>query len=175
MALVSIGFHKVVDLCGRRESWRLRMKLIRVWKMSAVATPDDPFVMHMLFVDQEGLCIEVVIQKHFMHRFSDSVMEREVYNLTNFSVTRNSGKFRATHHDYKLTFNANTNIVPCPSVAIHHTGLSLVKTSDIMKTKGSSQYLIDFMGIVTGIFEELNLSKEGRQTRLMLIDMVDKM
>ncbi|KAJ1389659.1 hypothetical protein SESBI_38103 [Sesbania bispinosa] len=175
MAMVSVGFHKVANLCGRRESWRLRLKLIRLWKMSAVATPDDPFALHMLFVDQEGLCIEAVIQKHLMHRFSNSVIEGEVYNVSNFSVTRNSGKFRATHHDYKLTFNANTRIVLCPVVTIPDHGLTLVKTSDIMKTKGSSLYLIDFMGIVTGISEELNLSKEGRQTRLMLIDMVDEM
>ncbi|KAJ1399209.1 Nucleic acid-binding, OB-fold [Sesbania bispinosa] len=175
MAMVSTGFHKVADFCGRRESWRLRLKLIRVWKISAVATPDNPFVMHMLFVDQEGNCIESVIQKHFMHRFANSVIEGEVYNVIQFTVTRNSGKFRATHHDHKLTFNANTRIVPCPTVVIPGTGLSLVKTSDILKTKGSSQYLVDFMGIITGISEKLTLSKEGRQTRLMLIDMVDEM
>ncbi|KAJ1390338.1 hypothetical protein SESBI_37553 [Sesbania bispinosa] len=175
MAMVSAGFHKVADICGRRESWRLRLKLIRVWKMSAVATPDDLFAMHMLFVDQEGTCIESVIQKHLMHRFANSVIEGEVYNVTQFTVARNSGKFIATHHDHKLTFNANTRIVACPTVAIPATGLNLVKTSDILKTKGSSQHLMDFMGIVTGISEELTLSKEGRKTRLMLIDMVDEM
>ncbi|KAJ1435998.1 hypothetical protein SESBI_04551 [Sesbania bispinosa] len=151
MAMVSAGFHKVADICGRRESWRLRLKLIR------------------------GNCIESVIQKHFMHRFANSVIEGEVYNVTQFTVARNSGKFRATHHDHKLTFNANTRIVPCLTVAIPGTGLSLVKTSDILKTKGSSQYLVDFMGIVTGISEKLTLRKEGRQTCLMLIDMVDEM
>ncbi|KAJ1426470.1 Nucleic acid-binding, OB-fold [Sesbania bispinosa] len=100
----------------------------------------------------QGICIKAVIQKHLIHRFSNSVVEGDVYNVTNFSVTRNSGKFRATHHDYKLTFNANTRIVPCPFFAVPH-----------------------FMGIVTGISEELNLTKEERQTRLMLIDMVDEM
>ncbi|KAJ1390248.1 hypothetical protein SESBI_37610 [Sesbania bispinosa] len=147
MAMVSAGFHKVADICGRREIWRPRRKLIRVWKMSAVATPDDPFAMHMLFVDQEGNCIESVIQKHFMHRFDNSVIKGEVYNITQFTVARNSGKFRATHHNHKLTFNANTRIVPCPKVAIPGTGLSLVKTSDMLKTKGSSQYLVGEVGI----------------------------
>ncbi|KAJ1405812.1 hypothetical protein SESBI_25576 [Sesbania bispinosa] len=115
MALVSVGFHKVADLCGRRENWR-------------------------------GVCIEAVVQKHLIHRFSHSAVEGDVYNLTNFTVT---SKRRMV--------------------------LSLIKSSEILKTKGSSQYLIDFMGIVTGISEELNFSKEGRQTRLMLIDMVDEM
>ncbi|KAJ1384670.1 Nucleic acid-binding, OB-fold, partial [Sesbania bispinosa] len=180
MALVSVGFHKVADLCGRRENWRLCVKLIRLWKMSAVATRDDPFAMHMLFVDQQVVFIlkpPVTFEYHLLIclLLSLFLLPWEVYNLSNFSVSRNGGKFRATHHDYKLTFNANTKIVPCPSVAIPDTGLSLVKTSEIMKTKGSSQYLIDFMAIVTGISEELTLNKENRQTRLMLIDMVDEM
>ncbi|KAJ1434120.1 Nucleic acid-binding, OB-fold [Sesbania bispinosa] len=141
MALVSVGFHKVSDLGGRRENRRLRMKLIRVWKMSAVATTsNDPFALHMLIK-------------------SDSVIEGEVYNLSNFSVTRNSGKFRATHHDYKLTFNANK-----------------YKDSSLSQRRHSGHWFeSDFIGIVTGISEELNLSKEDRQTRLILIDMVDEM
>ncbi|KAJ1405824.1 hypothetical protein SESBI_25589 [Sesbania bispinosa] len=61
MDLVSVGFHKVAILCGRRENWRLQVKLIRLWKMSAVATPDGPFAMHMLFVDQE---LAVVVEIH---------------------------------------------------------------------------------------------------------------
>ncbi|KAJ1430889.1 hypothetical protein SESBI_07480 [Sesbania bispinosa] len=69
---VSNSFQSLKSLCSRRENWRLKLKLIRVWNMSIVATPNDPYAMKMLFLDEEathyffviqGEKIEVVVQK----------------------------------------------------------------------------------------------------------------
>ncbi|KAJ1406608.1 hypothetical protein SESBI_24966 [Sesbania bispinosa] len=101
MAMVPSHFHSIKSLCGLRQNWRLRVKLVRVWNMDSIATPNDPFSTQMVLIDEE----------------SDA----------------------------------------------------------IKKTNGRSEYLIDFMGIVTAVSEEINLSKEGRETQLMLIDLVDEM
>ncbi|KAJ1408091.1 hypothetical protein SESBI_23825 [Sesbania bispinosa] len=128
MALVSAGFHTVSKICSRKEKWRLKMKVVRVWIMAAVATPNDPFATHMLFVDEEGTNIEAIVQKHHMHRFANVVADGHVYKITNFGVL----------------------------------------------TKGYYEFLLDYMGIVTAISEEIHLSREKRETRMMLIDLVDE-
>ncbi|KAJ1423595.1 hypothetical protein SESBI_12218 [Sesbania bispinosa] len=116
------------------------------WNMCAVATPSDPYAMQMVFVDEEGGKIEAIVQKQYMKKFADCMVEGEVYRITNVGVCKNEGKFRAAGHDYKLSFTSCTNVTLCQ----------------------------DFIGVVTAISEELNINREGRQTRLMLIDFVDE-
>ncbi|KAJ1415906.1 Nucleic acid-binding, OB-fold [Sesbania bispinosa] len=139
MSLVPAHFHSIRSIRGRRESWRLRVKVVRLWNMTSVAKPHDPFATQMW-----GR-IEATVPKQHMAKFMHSVIEGEVYRVTNFGV------------------------------GIPLSGLSLVKTMDIKKTNGRSNFLIDFMGIVSEILEEIMLNKEGRQTRLMLLDLVDEM
>ncbi|KAJ1408009.1 hypothetical protein SESBI_23863 [Sesbania bispinosa] len=53
MALVLEHFHSIQNLCGHRKNWRLRVKLVRVWNMSSVATTNQPYGTQMVFVDKE--------------------------------------------------------------------------------------------------------------------------
>ncbi|KAJ1377136.1 Nucleic acid-binding, OB-fold [Sesbania bispinosa] len=175
MALVSLGFHAIKNICGRRENWRLKVKLVRCWNMRAVATLDDPYAMKMLFVDEESDTIEATVQKHYMHKFANHVVEVQVYKITNFTVNRNGGKFRACSHDYKLSFSASTRVVLCERSVIPFMGLSLLKSNEIKDTRGFSHKLFDFMGIVISVSEEMKLTREGMDTRLMLVDLVDEM
>ncbi|KAJ1425376.1 hypothetical protein SESBI_11087 [Sesbania bispinosa] len=176
MAMVPAGFHTINSLCGRRQIWRLRVKVVRLWNMCVVATPNDPFAMQVLLVDEEGGRIEATIKKQNMKKFANLLVEGQVYKIIDFGITSNFGKFRAAGHDYKLTFNGSTRIIPFPNVAIPFHGLSLTKSSDILKTKGRSDYLVDFMGVLTATSDEMTLvSKDGRETRLLLLDLVDEM
>ncbi|KAJ1432543.1 Nucleic acid-binding, OB-fold [Sesbania bispinosa] len=170
MALVSGAFYMISSLCGRRQSWRLRVKLVRAWNMCSLAKPDDPFALEMVFIDEEA-----TVAKQHMMRFAQDVVEGQVYRLTNFGLTANSGKFRAAAHEFKLVFNAGTRLIPCHSVPIPLSGLSLVKSSEIKETNGCSNFLLDFMGVLTAVSEEINMKKQGWETRLMLLDLVDEM
>ncbi|KAJ1393448.1 Nucleic acid-binding, OB-fold [Sesbania bispinosa] len=145
MVLVSNGFHSISRLCSRRENWRLIVKLVRAWNMCVVATPNDPFAMKMVFVDEEGEKIEAVVSKKHMHRFSNNVVEGLVYKLKNFGVILNGGKLKATGHDYKLNFNASTRMVACENAVIPFSGFSLVKSDEIRDTGGYSDKLYDEM------------------------------
>ncbi|KAJ1407226.1 Nucleic acid-binding, OB-fold, partial [Sesbania bispinosa] len=118
----------------------------------------------------------IEMAQHFIRKFSSSVVEGDVYKLTDFGIVRNLGKFRATTHEFKLTFNANTKLIPTPCGSIPCHGLSFLKTSDIMKTNGHSDYLLDFMGILTAVSDEMTMtSRDGRQTRLIQLHLVDEM
>ncbi|KAJ1413271.1 Nucleic acid-binding, OB-fold [Sesbania bispinosa] len=171
MAIVPRGFHLINILCGRRENWRLRVKVVRVWNMCSVSTPNDPYATQMVLVYEKGVTIEATVQRHLMSKFSQSVLEGAV---SNFGLSRNSGKFRASHHEFKITFNASTKMVATTYFSIPCLGLNLLKTSEIEKTNGRSDLLIDFMGILMAISKEMTLNKEGRQARLMLLDLCDE-
>ncbi|KAJ1392343.1 hypothetical protein SESBI_35888 [Sesbania bispinosa] len=175
MAMVSAGFHPISNVCGRRESWRLKVKVIRVWNMAAIATPHDPYALQMLLLDEEGTLIEGTVQKANMQRFSAMIVEGLVYKITNFNVIKNGGSFRATRHDHKILFTVNTKVICCENVCIPSLGLSLKKTDEILKTNGFSEYLLDFMGILSAVSEEIIMVKGEMQKRLVLLDLVDEM
>ncbi|KAJ1414961.1 hypothetical protein SESBI_18473 [Sesbania bispinosa] len=175
MALVSAGFHSISNVCGRKESWRLKVKVIRVWNMCAIATPDDPYALQMLLLDEEGGLIEGTVQKQNMQRFSSIIVEGRVYKLTNFNVVKNGGNFRASGHDHKILFTVNTKVICCENVSIQGMGFALKKTDEIMRTNGFSEYLLDFISILTAVSEEITLVKGGMEKRLVLLDLVDEM
>ncbi|KAJ1380427.1 Nucleic acid-binding, OB-fold [Sesbania bispinosa] len=175
MALVSAGYHIIESLCGRRQNWRLKVKLVRMWNMASVATLDDPYALQISFVDEKGGRIEGTVQKHNMLKFSRLMVEGHVYKVSRFGIIQNGGKFRAAGHDYKIIFNSNTQVSPCKEASIPHPGFAFSKTFDIKKTKGSLDYLLDFMGMVTAVSGEIRLNKEERVTRLVLLDLVEDM
>ncbi|KAJ1420423.1 hypothetical protein SESBI_14334 [Sesbania bispinosa] len=77
-----------------------------------------------------------------MANFSHCVMEGQIYRIPNFAILRNLGKFKACVHEFKVIFNATTKIIPCQNVSIPLFDFALVKSNDIKKTNGRSQYLI---------------------------------
>ncbi|KAJ1429769.1 Nucleic acid-binding, OB-fold [Sesbania bispinosa] len=161
MAMVSTGYHAVKTICGRRQSWRLKVKLVRIWNMCALATPEDPFATEMVLVDEEGETIEGTILKQNMRRFANLMAEGQVYKITNFGVVTSKGNFRASRHDYKIMFNANTKITAVAAAVNPHLGLNLLMRLLILICRLHGNCM--------------SLNKQGRATRLMLIDMVDEM
>ncbi|KAJ1383838.1 Nucleic acid-binding, OB-fold, partial [Sesbania bispinosa] len=123
----------------------------------------------------QGERIEATVQRPLMNKFRNGLFEGQVYKVTQFGLMRNEGMFRAAPHEFRLLFNATTKLIPCQNPRIRSLGLALMKTSDIAQTNGRSNFLLDFMGVLTAVSEELHLNKEGRQTRMMLLDLVDEM
>ncbi|KAJ1404934.1 hypothetical protein SESBI_26229 [Sesbania bispinosa] len=146
MAMTTGCFHTVNNLCGCRENWRMRLKVVRVWNMCTVAKPDDPFATQMVFIDGEGGRIEVTVPKQHMQKFAKSVVEGEIYMVTNFRLNRNSGRFRACGHDYRMVFHTGTKVLRYHNISIPVPGFCFLKTSEIKKTHGRSDYLLDFIG-----------------------------
>ncbi|KAJ1378503.1 hypothetical protein SESBI_47785 [Sesbania bispinosa] len=132
-------------------------------------------ILMLYFLWIKGGRIEATVGKQFIRKFDSCVVEGEVYKVTDFAIIKNLGKFRATSHGFKLVFNATTKLLPTLVGSIPFHGLSFLKTSDIMKTKGHSDYLLDYMGILTAVSDEMTMtSRDGRGTRLMQLELVDE-
>ncbi|KAJ1415607.1 Nucleic acid-binding, OB-fold [Sesbania bispinosa] len=129
-------------------------------------------ILMLYFLWIKGGRIEATVGKQFIRKFDSCVVEGEVYKVTDFAIIKNLGKFRATSHGFKLVFNATTKLLPTLVGSIPFHGLSFLKTSDIMKTKGHSDYLLDYMGILTAVSDEMTMtSRDGREARLMQLEL----
>ncbi|KAJ1375852.1 Nucleic acid-binding, OB-fold, partial [Sesbania bispinosa] len=86
--------------------------------------------------------IEATISKQHMNKFAHALVEGQIYRITNFGLLRNSGKSRVVVHEFKFIFNATTILSPCQNVSIPSSGFALMKTDEIKRTRGRSDYLL---------------------------------
>ncbi|KAJ1391441.1 hypothetical protein SESBI_36682 [Sesbania bispinosa] len=156
-----------------KDSWRLRVRVVRLWEMCSIAEPTNPFAFDMVLMDVEGGKIQESIRKPMMKKFRNLIAEGVVYTMLNFAVIKSVGSYRAARHEYKLLFSAKTKVFPSQSDVISIIGLSLMRSEQISKTNGESNFLFDFMGILTAVFAEKEVETDGRKTRMMEMELAD--
>ncbi|KAJ1403779.1 Nucleic acid-binding, OB-fold [Sesbania bispinosa] len=120
MALVSGPIDMVRNICGVEDSWRLKVRAVRMWKSYSKNDAEKAFSLEMVLVD-----VEASIRKPMMKKFANVVVEGEVYKITYFAVVKNLGNYRATKHHFKLIFNSKTKVFRAESQIIPEFGLSL--------------------------------------------------
>ncbi|KAJ1388162.1 hypothetical protein SESBI_39347 [Sesbania bispinosa] len=158
--------------CGR-DTWRLKVRVVRLWEVCARDNPANIFSVEMVLVDSEGGRIQASIRKAMLRRFMDSVAEGGVYRMTYFGFMDNGGSYRATSHEFKLLFQARTRVLPAESISIPRFGLDLKDTEYVKNTKGECDYLIDIIGLVTTIREKKQYDRNGRIIRVMDVELTD--
>ncbi|KAJ1435999.1 Nucleic acid-binding, OB-fold [Sesbania bispinosa] len=166
-------FDKVSAIHPGKDSWRLRVRVVRLWEMCSIVDPTNPFAIDMVLLDVEGGKIQATIRKPMMKKFRNVISEGEVYTMLNFAVIKNVGSYRACRHEFKLLFSAKTKVFPAQSDVIPTVGLSLMTTEQIAKTNGESNYLFDLMGILTVVSAEKVVETDGRKTRMMEMELMD--
>ncbi|KAJ1416990.1 Nucleic acid-binding, OB-fold [Sesbania bispinosa] len=157
----------IKDVYPGRQNWRLKARIVRMWELSPMEQLGNPFAIEM------GGKIQATIRKPMIRKFRGALVERRVYRMIFFGVVKNTGSYRACRHEFKLLFHGRTRVAECEGVPIPMYGLSLVTTEDIKNTGGRSDYLIDFMGILSAVSSEKTSDRSGRTTRFIVIELKD--
>ncbi|KAJ1377870.1 hypothetical protein SESBI_48423 [Sesbania bispinosa] len=167
-------FDMISNIFPGRDTWRLKVPIGRLWNMTPIDDPVKPFSVQMILVDAEGGRIQAGIKKHLMRKFANLLVEGAVYKMAYFEVVRNLGSYRATEHEFRLFFDSRTRVVPTESELIPRFGFSLKNTQDVVDTKGKSDYLMDFMGVLLAVSNEKRIMKEGKLTRVIVLELADE-
>ncbi|KAJ1393804.1 hypothetical protein SESBI_34688 [Sesbania bispinosa] len=163
----------IKDVYQGRQNWRLKARIVRLWELCPMEQPGSPFAIEMVVIDAQGGKIQATIRKPMIRKFRGALVEGRVYRMIFFGVVKNTGSYRACRHEFKLLFHGKTRVVECEGVPIPMYGLSLMTTEDIKNTGGRSDYLIDFMGILSVVSSEKTSDRSGRTTRFIVMEMND--
>ncbi|KAJ1427926.1 Nucleic acid-binding, OB-fold [Sesbania bispinosa] len=147
MAGVGGVFDSVKSIYRGRETWRLKVRVVRLWVICAKENPSNVFSVEMVLVDVEGGRIQASIRKAMLKKFMGNVIEGAAYKMTFFGVIDNVGTYRATTHDYKLLFQPRTKIYPCESEIIPRFGFDLRSSHEIHEANVGSEYLFGENGL----------------------------
>ncbi|KAJ1440674.1 Nucleic acid-binding, OB-fold [Sesbania bispinosa] len=120
---MSMAFDLMKNVSPGKQTWRLTVRVERLWEMFPLDEPTKPFSIEMVLIDAEGCKIQASIRKPMMKKFKELVAEGEVYKMFFFGVVGNLGSYRATGHEYRLLFHAMTKLTRCETANIPYLGV----------------------------------------------------
>ncbi|XP_061347837.1 uncharacterized protein LOC133293306 [Gastrolobium bilobum] len=159
----------IKDLNPTKEEWKIKARVVRTWKVPNFQQKKFDDNVEMILLDEKGGRIHAAI-KGSLH-IRKKIHEGEVYFIKIFGVGSNTGSFRPTKHDYRLSFNLRTDVKSTIDSAIPTNGFDFVDFDVIEKEFSDSPYLVDVIGLVSGIGEVREHIISGRKTRMVVVEL----
>ncbi|KAJ1394862.1 Nucleic acid-binding, OB-fold [Sesbania bispinosa] len=172
MAAVHGPFDSIKDIVHGRQALRLRV-WVRIWEICERDNPSNVFSVEIVLVDAEGGRIQASIRKVMIRKFKNSIVEGGIYKMIYFGLIENGGEYRASFHQFKLLFQPRTRIFPTESEVIPRFGIQPKTFVELQETNGKSNYMFDFIGVLTVVREEKEFKKFGRPIRVLEIELTD--
>lgn len=91
--------------------------------------------------------------------------------MTNFGVGSNGGDFRTTRHWYKINFQYSTDVQSLNQSTLNVIPYSFVSFGDILSSVFDQSYLVDVIGLLTGLGTEREIEKDGKKTKMNVIEL----
>ncbi|RYQ91575.1 hypothetical protein Ahy_B09g097520 [Arachis hypogaea] len=153
-----------------RESWKVHVKVVKLWYHKNPALDPSQNLLHMVLMDEKLHKIQATIRDQLISKFVVSLNERDVYLMTHFTVVPNTGLNRVTKHRFRLLFQYNTSIVSVVSPRIPHSGLCFASIDEIDQMTKDHNFLIDFVGIITGVRKERDVASYGKLVKAVVLE-----
>ncbi|MCH79355.1 replication factor A protein [Trifolium medium] len=171
--VVDVAFDGVADIGPGKENVCIKVRVLRFWRVPAFLNPSEASSVEMVLVDENGAKIHATIRKQLINTFETMVEEGGVYEMSHFSVFPQSGSYRTTLHPYKLLFQLKTKVAVCESSDITHFGLNVTSLAEISAYTHDYEFLVDVIGVMTGISAEKEYVREGKITKMVVIELTD--
>ncbi|RYR13998.1 hypothetical protein Ahy_B04g070692 isoform E [Arachis hypogaea] len=124
----------------------------------------------MVLMDEKLHKIQATIRDQLILKFSVSLNEGDVYLMTHFTVVPNTALNRVTKHRFRLLFQYNTSVVSVVSPRIPHSGLCFASIDEIDQMTKEHNFLIDFVGIITGVRKERDVASYGKLVKAVVVE-----
>ncbi|XP_057747400.1 uncharacterized protein LOC130966602 [Arachis stenosperma] len=153
-----------------RESWKVHVKVVKLWYHKNPGLDASQNLLHMVLMDEKLHKIQATIRDQLISKFASSLHEGDLYLMNHFTVVPNTGMNRVTTHRFRLLFQYKTSIVSVVSPRIPHSGLCLRSIDEIDQMTTEHNFLIDFVGIITGVRKERDVASYGKLVKVVVLE-----
>ncbi|CAJ2638179.1 unnamed protein product [Trifolium pratense] len=171
--LVCSAFDDIADLVPGKERVRIKARIVRLWKVPAFLNPNESGSIELVLVDHKGGKIHASVRKQLIHVFETRLEEGRVYEFSDFSVFPQSGSYRTTLHQYKIGFQLKTVVVAAEEDDISQFGIKVTSLAEIVARTDDYEYLVNVIGLMTGISAEREYVRDGKLTKMVVIELTD--
>ncbi|KAJ1396646.1 Nucleic acid-binding, OB-fold [Sesbania bispinosa] len=155
-----------------RVDWKIRVRIIRLWRLPEFKNPLQTSALEMLLVDEEKIRIHAYVKKALITTFEGTLKEGSAYVMENLLVAENKMKFKTTSHAYKFGFMQSTRVTEIEADNIPSHSFLFVPFPDILA--GSNEFvLMDVIGHVVQRYDLKESEKGGKINKHMEIILED--
>ncbi|KAK2435994.1 replication protein A 70 kDa DNA-binding subunit E [Trifolium repens] len=166
LSTLSKTFDKISEINDSKSSWSVKAKVIRLWVVKDFNRNDLPFSVEM------GDRIHCSVRKTLLYKFAEHIKEGRVYSFENLDSATNGGTYKTTKHGYKLTFQFGSKVNPLgPNKLNNLSPFKFVPIGEVNNGSYDSDYLVDVIGMLTGVGEERQYEARGQSTKLNVIEL----
>ncbi|XP_027362720.1 uncharacterized protein LOC113870324 [Abrus precatorius] len=105
----------------------------------------------MVLQDEHGDKIHASVKKTLIYRFEQLLKEDKIYQMYYFVIAESTGLYRTIKHKYRLHFDYDTEVRLLHNTEILPSTLTFTFLADILENKCNTDYLVDVIGILTGV------------------------
>ncbi|CAJ2652163.1 unnamed protein product [Trifolium pratense] len=167
------AFDTLASVCSGKESWRIKVRVLRLWSVCSFMKPEQVISLEMVLIDDKGVKIHASVRRQLLYLFNLKIVEGDVYKMSFFTVCPQSGIYRTTPHQFKLDFEMKTKFQACEGNTIDHFGLSLSTIAQISAYGLAHNFLVDVVGLITGISAEREYIRDGKVTRMIVVELTE--
>ncbi|XP_061354913.1 uncharacterized protein LOC133299465 [Gastrolobium bilobum] len=157
------------DVSPAKEDWRIKVKVVRAWKVPNFQRNNFYDNVEMVLMDEQGGRIHATVKGSL--QVWKKIHEGECYFIKKFGVGFNSDIFRPTRHQYHLSFNLRTDVKSIVDSNLSASGFDLFDYEIIEKESSDSPYLVDVIGLLSGIGEVCDRVVSGKKTKMVVLEL----
>ncbi|KAL2895919.1 Germin-like protein 9-1 [Bienertia sinuspersici] len=90
----------ISDINPGKDSWRIVVKVIRLWHVPSYIDPSEVQSIEMVLIDQKGDKIQASIKRAMIKKFRSLLNEGVSYTMSTFVVGQNIGDYKPTSHAF---------------------------------------------------------------------------
>lgn len=165
------GFNPVADLKPFKSMWKIRVKIIRLWKQFTAAggltiemvlidanvsfyktlfnrffwSVMSIFILYLFLMSCifiQGDKIHATVKKELVNQFDPFLAEGKTKMMINLSLNHSCGSYRTTNHLYKISFLATTRVKICEDLPRAINGFQPVNYREILDGTLNSDHLV---------------------------------
>ncbi|KAL2990459.1 hypothetical protein AAZX31_11G202900 [Glycine max] len=157
----------VVEIDATRENWKICVRVVRLWLVPNFKNKKLSHSLEMVLVNSHmGDRIHTTVKRTLVYKFQNEIKKGKCYSFHPMGVASNIGGFKTNHHPYKLIFQFSTKVILLEDGAVPNIVYDLVPISTIMDG--------DVMGLFTRVGNEGENEKDGKKTKMNVIQLEDE-
>ncbi|KAL4338396.1 hypothetical protein AHAS_Ahas12G0206000 [Arachis hypogaea] len=153
-----------LDVSSDQQNWRIKVRVIKIWSLSAVEDKYRKPMLEFIVMDQ--------LEPH-RRLFENHIIDGSLYSISNFSLAINDQKYKPTTHSLRIYFKRETQLRRVEDINFPTNMFHFVPNELILSQQNPQSHLIDVMGLITAKGDIVEFSKNGKKSIYIVVELDD--
>uniref|UniRef100_A0A7N2M120 Uncharacterized protein n=1 Tax=Quercus lobata TaxID=97700 RepID=A0A7N2M120_QUELO len=150
---MSKGYSFLDQISDAKETWRIRVRICRMWKAVNKRSGNNFISLDMIFIDEKKNLMHAIVRKNVFQKFSTILREGGTFIISNFKVIVTNKGYRPVSNDLNIIFLLTTSVKECneESELIPMHAFEFATYDCINNRLNDNSYLTDIIGKLTAV------------------------